>query len=246
LDHVFDHPLPPAIPTEAPVALLPREGRRELERGVLGSGRVTLTFRPRTIPTVQALLPFLEGGDNGNWNKAPGSGRNPHPSPWTIPTQAPVGLLPREGTTGTGRVLDPVHWPYLYPTIPTQAPTALLPTEGTTGTGTRLQDRVETLTFPLGPYPRRLPLPFSRGRVQRELDKSNWMASLTLAIYPGHTQAGSRCPSPEGGYNGNWDKAPGSGRDPHPSPWTIPTEAPVALLPREGTTGTGRATGSRR
>jgi len=83
-------------------------------------------------------------------------------------------------------------------------------------------------------------LPFSRGRVQRELDKSNCIASLTLAIYPTHTQAGSRCPSPEGGYNGNWDKAPGSGRDPHPSPWTIPTQAPVALLPREGTTGTGQ------
>src|SRR6202453_5350534 len=115
---------------------------------------------------------------------------------------------------------------------------------GTTGTGPRLQDRVETLTLPLGPYPRRLPLPFSRGRVQRELDKSIRSGRLTLTFTPAipteapsvllpregtrelaqgsrigskpspfpldHTHAGSRCPSPKGGYNGNW-KSIGSG-----------------------------------
>jgi len=87
---------------------------------------------------------------------------------------------------------------------------------GTTGTGPRLQDRVETLTLPLGPYPRRLPLPFSRGRVQRELDKSNWITSLTLTIYPTHTQ--ERLPLPQRRVHRELaHKAPGR-IETHPSP----------------------------
>ena len=140
--------------------------------------------------------------------------RAPRDGPWA--NSIPSGLMPCVGS----------------PALPRG--------RGTTGTGPRLQDRVETLTLPLGPYPRRLPLPFSRGRVQRELDKSIRSGRLTLTFTPAipteapsvllpregtrelaqgsrigskpspfpldHTHAGSRCPSPEGGYNGNWTR----------------------------------------
>ena len=168
----------------------------------------TLTFRPRTIPTYATLCRLScpsRGRGYGNWNKAPGSGRDPHPSPWTIPTQAPVALLPREGTTGTGQeqldgVIDARHLP--------------------------------------GPYPGRLPLPFSRGRVQRELGQGSRIGSRPSPFPLDHTHRGSRCPSPEGGYNRNWQEQLDHVLDPPPLPQPYLRRLPV-LLPREGTTRTG-------
>jgi hypothetical protein len=111
---------------------------------------------------------------------------------------------------------------------------------GTTGTGPRLQDRVETLTLPLGPYPRRLPLPFSRGRVQRELDKSNWITSLTLTIYSPIPRKGSRCP--KGGYTGNWHTRLQAGSKPTLALGPYQPRLPLPLPEGEGNGNWTRAT----